>query len=125
MEKKKVYVLGNPVETADNAAVRLIPELKKKFPHLNFIRFDPTEEFPLNNKDLIIIDTVIGIKKVTKVEGLDNFSLSPRNSVHDYDLPLTLGILKKLGRIKKVTIIGIPSKVKLSEILKEVKKYLF
>lgn len=119
-----VYVLGNPVESLDRAAVRLIPELKKSFPHINFIHFDPTEELPKNNKNLIIIDTVIGIDKVTKFDNLDQWKLSPRVTAHDYDLPLMLGILKKLGKIKNIIIIGIPPKGNLQEILKGVKKIL-
>lgn len=123
--KKTVYVLGNRIEPLDSPAVRLIPKLKKKFPKFNFIHFDPTEEFPHNiiNKELIIIDTVVGLRNVTKFDDSNHWILSPKVTVHDYDLPLTLGILKKLGKIKKVTIIGIPSKENLNKILKEVRRY--
>lgn len=123
--KKTVYVLGNPIESLDRAAVSLIPKLKKFFPRINFIHFDPTEELPIGLvKNIIIIDTVIGIEKVMKFDDLNRWKLSPRVTVHDYDLPLSLGILKKLGKIKKVSIIGIPPKEKATKILGDLKKYL-
>lgn len=123
--KKTVYVLGNPIEHLDQAAVDLIPKLKKFFPRINFIHFDPTEELPaVLNQNLIFIDTVIGIEKVTKFENLDQWKISPRITVHDYDLPLTLGILKKLKKINNITIIGIPLTGKSIKIQEELKRYL-
>lgn len=123
--KRTVYVLGNPIESLDRATVNLIPRLIKSFPHINFVHFDPTEELPApSDQDLIIIDTVIGIEKVTKFDNLDQWKLSPRVTVHDYDLPLMLGILKKLGKIKNIIIFGIPEKGKKEKILHEIKNIL-
>lgn len=124
--KKNVYVLGNPIESLDRSAVKLIPKLRKSFPHINFIHFDPTEEIKPNDKDnLILIDTVIGIDKVTVFHDLSYLSLSPRVTVHDYDLPINLGLMQKLGKIKNITIIGIPKKRKLEEVLLEVISTLY
>ncbi len=121
MNKKTVYVLGNPMEKSDSPAVKLIPLLKEKFPSIDFIRFDPTEELPQNISDnFIMLDTVIGISKVTKFNDLNFFKLSPRVTAHDFDLPLHLGILKKLGKINNITIIGIPSKKDIDKSFKEV-----
>ena len=124
MTKPTIYVLGNPIEPSDQPVVNLIPKLKTSFPHINFVHFDPTEELPLNNKNLTIIDTVIGIKKVTRFDDARKWQLSPRVTAHDFDLPLTLGISKKLGRINKVTIIGIPLNVNEKRIFEDLKKYL-
>lgn len=125
MIKSTIFVLGNPVEPLDNSAIKLLPLLQKKFPDVDFIRFDPNEELPLEiNKGLIIIDTVVGIKKVTKFNGLDSFTLSPRVTSHDYDLPISLGILKKLGKVKNITVIGIPANGNRKEILKQTTKII-
>ena len=125
MIKTTIYVLGNPVVSSDNAAVKLIPRLRKSFPHINFIHFDPTEELPAAlNQNLILIDTVIGIERVTKFDDLDQWKLSPRVTVHDYDLPLMLGVLKKLRKIKNITIFGIPEKGNRKIFLKDLGKYL-
>lgn len=123
--QKTIYVLGNFVEPLDNAAVLLLPKLQKKFPSINFLPFDPTEELPENpHEDLIIIDTVMGIENAQKFDGLKHWSLSPRVTAHDYDLPLTLGILKKLGKIKNITIIGIPAKHKAKRVWQELTQLL-
>jgi Ni,Fe-hydrogenase maturation factor len=47
---------------------------------------------------------------VVLVEGdrIDGLILSPRGSVHDFDLSFQLRYLKKLNRLGEVTIIGIP-----------------
>jgi len=119
--KRNVYVLGNPLVLKDCLPFKLLPHLRKKIPGFNFIHLDPTEEIDLGkNGELIFLDTVIGIKKVTKFNSLNHWTLSPRVSPHDYDLPLQLGLLAKLKKISKVTIIGIPENGKLKDILKEV-----
>ena len=117
--------MGNPLVASDNQPIKLLPQLRKKFPHISFVHFDPTEELPaVLNKNLILIDTVIGIEKVTKFDNLDQWKLSPRVTVHDYDLPLMLGILRKLGKIKNLTIFGIPEKGNRGIFLKDLGKYL-
>lgn len=119
--KKNVYVLGNPVEKSDSLPVKILPRLKKIFPDLNFIYHDPTEEINISDKkELIIIDTVKCLKRVTVFHDINDFLISPRVTVHDYDLPLNLGILKKLGKVKKITIIGIPKKGKEKQILERI-----
>lgn len=123
--KKTIYVLGNPLEEIDSFGVKLMPILQKTIPKLKFVRLDPTEEFPFSQKDHVyIIDSIVGIKDVTVFTDLSRFELSPRVSVHDFDLPILLGLLKKLGKIKKVTIIGIPQKGNNRKITKEVVKIL-
>ena len=115
--KNKVFVLGNPLVQKDSLPAKIIPFLQKQLPEIDFMVFDPAEEFPDDSRDIILIDTVIGLKKVTVYYEFKSFKNSPKNSLHDFDLPLSLGLLKKLGKIEKVTIIGIPpegSKKKIS-----------
>ncbi|MFH1129643.1 MAG: hypothetical protein V1686_02825, partial [Patescibacteria group bacterium] len=57
------------------------------------------------------IDTIVGIDKPTIFNDLKNFSPPPRFSTHDFDAYTNLKYLQKLGKIKKVKIIGIPSMV--------------
>jgi len=122
--KKTVYVLGNPLVNIDNLPLKLLPQLKKNYPEFSFIHFDPTEELTQADRNLIFIDTVIGIKKVTTFNDLNRWSISPRFTVHDFDLPINLKILQKLGKIKKITIIGVPKKGNQKKILKEIKNLL-
>ena len=60
---------------------------------------------------MIIIDTVVGIDKPTVFENLENFSAPPRVSAHDFDAYTNLKYLQKLGKIKKIEIIGLPSMI--------------
>ena|SRR3989344_5283581 len=122
----KIYIFGNPLIKEDSLPIKIIPELKKAFPDILFEVVDPNENFPpANEKDLIIIDTVRGLKK-PKIFGLNDLQeiqKSP-NSPHDYDLGLHLLILKKLNKIKSVKILGIPIKIREIKAIKWIKEVL-
>lgn len=106
---KHVLILGNPTDPQDDKAQQLVNEHKHLFPHLTFIPWDPTEELPREiSTDIVLIDAIQGISKATVFHSLDDFILSPRNTVHDFDLPVALKLLQKLGKITSITIIGIP-----------------
>ena len=102
-----VFVFGNPTVTQDSLPLKLLPRLRKKFPDIQFIHADPTENWWQGEKELVIIDTVQGIDNVTVFDSLDEFEKQSRITPHDYDLYMDLRILKKLGKVKKVKIIGI------------------
>lgn len=127
---KKIYFFGNPLVEKDQLPLLLVDKLKKKFPQVKFILTDPNENFPpKGEKDLIIIDTVIGITKPMTLD-LDDFS-SPKKtpvSPHDYDLLFHLLFLKKLKKIKTAKIIGLPvigKKRNLSFLVKEISLLIF
>jgi len=113
----KVYIFGNPLLKSDSLPLKILPRLKKILPLINFEIVDPNENFPpKKEKDLIILDTVFGIKKPIVLD-LDDPDLSFDGkktpiSPHDYDLLFHLLLLKKLKRINKVIIIGVPNVVK-------------
>lgn len=123
--KKTVYVLGNPLLKIDSKPVQMLPVLQENFPQIRFIRIDPTEEFFLDSaSDLILIDTVIGLRDPVLITDMNKWQLSSRVSVHDFDLPISLGILKKLGKIKSVKIIGVPVKGSLKKLNRQVARLL-
>ncbi len=123
--KRAIYILGNSVVRKDRSPVNLIPYLQKESPEFSFIHIDPTEGIPIpKNKILILIDTIIGIKKVTLYEKFSDFLPSPRVSAHDFDLTTEIPLLIKLGKIKKVIIIGVPQNLNLQKAIKEIKKTL-
>lgn len=105
----RVLVFGNPDLNFDSLSLRIMPELKKQLPEINFETKDPNEEWGLQqSEELIIIDTVLGIDKPVVFYGLENFSVAPRVSVHDFDAYMNLKYLQKLGKIKKIKTIGLP-----------------
>jgi len=118
MFKKTVYVFGNPLVKEDSMPLKLIGKLRKKFPSLEFKEFDTVEDLDLE-KELNIIDTVKGIKKVELIEDIDKIITKKIYSMHDFDLGYNLKLLKKMKMIEKVRIFGIPSDMKEKEAMKE------
>lgn len=122
---KTVYLLGNILEKKDNLTLKIKPGLEKIFPEIHFLAFDPNEE---TETDIgpVFMDIVSGIDKVRVLRDLKNFRISPRNSVHDFDLPVFLGLMLKLGKIKSFKIIGIPEKYSkkraITEVAREIKR---
>lgn len=111
-----IFVVGNSLIKQDNLPLRLLPKLKKQFPKIIFLHIDPNEDFiPPKNEPCIIIDTVVGIKTVTIFNNIDAFLVTRSVSPHDYDLGFHLKLLKKMGKLGKITIIGIPPTLSLNE----------
>ena len=123
IDKKTIYTLGNPTFEQDSLPVKLLPKLKSELPQFKFIHIDPTENLPEENH-LILIDTILDIKEVKILTDIDKIQSSPNISMHDFDLGFQLKLMKKLGKIKKVTIIGVPSEGDENKILEQIEKSL-
>ena len=102
-----VYVFGNPDLPADSLPLRILPELEKNFPRVQFRVKDPNEEWDVP-EELVVIDTVQGVNKVTVFNDLARFIAAPRVTMHDFDALANLRYLQKLGKLKKIKIIGVP-----------------
>ncbi len=108
MTTKIIYVFGNPLLSFDNLALKLIPRLKKIFPQINFIFFDPNENLKPINKKLYIIDVAVGIKKLEVITDLNKIKTEKIYSLHDFDLAFNLKLLEKIGELEKIIIWAIP-----------------
>lgn len=117
--KQKIFVFGNPDFEPDALPLKILPELKKRLPNLEFIVKDPNEDFDFPEK-LIIIDTVQGIKKLTLFNSLDQFANTPHLTMHDFDLGMKLKWLAKLKKLPPFTIIGIPMHAKAEKVIEPV-----
>ncbi len=102
-----VYVFGNPDLAMDSLPLRLLPELRRRLPDVEFLVKDPNEEWEVP-EDLTIIDTVVGIEGPRLFPSLNDFASAPRLSMHDFDAFANLRLLQKIGRLKTVRIIGLP-----------------
>lgn len=110
----KVFVFGNPDVPCDALPLRVIPELCKTFPDIEFVAKDPNEEWEIDNgvqikPSIFIIDTVVGIKEIKVFLNLDKFTSAPKVSMHDFDALTNLRFLQKLGKVGEVTVIGVPA----------------
>ena len=107
----RVYVFGNEYVAEDKRAIEAARELEDTIEGISFVFVDPNEDVPfVNEPHVVILDAVQGIDDVTLVEGegVEGLILSPRGSVHDFDLAFQLRYLKKLNKLGRVTIIGVP-----------------
>ena len=124
--EKKVLVFGNILLKEDSLPLRIMPALQKKIPWWNFVVFDPNEQLEKEGKDLVILDTVLGIGKVTvfSEKDLEHLEMEKRYSAHDFDLGFSLRFLLKLGKIRSVKIIGVPSRYPEKKAVDEIARLL-
>ena len=107
----RVHVFGNEYVAEDRRAIEAARELEGTVKGVSFVFVNPNEDLPFaDERRVVILDTVRGIRDVALIEGdgIDGLVLSPRGSVHDFDLAFQLRYLKKLNKLGEVTIIGIP-----------------
>lgn len=102
-----IYCIGNLLIKEDSLPLQLLPKLQKEFPDIFCFEMDPTENF-IPEEGSILIDTVQAIKNITVFSSLEKFADASHVSAHDYDLLLHLKLLKKIGKVSRITIIGIP-----------------
>jgi len=104
----KVSVFGNPDLKEDSLVVKLMPELKRELPEVEFKVEDPSEGLKPAKKGLwVILDVVKGIEGVKVLDDVDKLVDKRRVSLHDYDVAMELKLLNKLGKIKKLKIVGV------------------
>jgi hypothetical protein len=111
IDRMVIYVFGNEYVAEDKRAIEVARALEGTIEGISFVFVDPNEDVPfVDERHVVILDTVQGIRDVTLVEGdgIDGLILSPRVSVHDFDLTCQLRYLKKLNKLGKITMTGIP-----------------
>ena len=108
MNRKKIYIFGNPLLPFDSLPIKLAPRLQTVLPQFEFAIADPNENLKPVDKELVIIDTIEGISEVVVVDDIDKIQIAPLYSLHDFDLGFNLKLLKKIGELDRVKIIGVP-----------------
>jgi hypothetical protein len=115
----KIFVFGNIDLKEDNLPLRILPQLQKRFPNVEFVVKDPNEEWDVP-EEITVLDTAVGIKEVAVFDSLEKFGKVPRVGMHDFDALTNLRFLWKLGKIKKIKIIAIPPDLEEKEAIKKV-----
>ncbi len=103
----KILVFGNPLVKEDSLPLGVMGKLQEKFPKIEFVLLDAAENIP-EKEDLLILDTVFGIKTVKVLEDLEVFVQNKKLTMHDCDLGFQLLVMKKMGLLGKVKIVGVP-----------------
>jgi Ni,Fe-hydrogenase maturation factor len=107
--KIKILVFGNALVTGDSLPLRLMPALRRRFRSVEFVEFDAAESLESEGRDLVILDTAKGPDRVVLLEGIDKVETGKIHSMHDFDLALTLKIMRKMGLLDSVRIIAVPA----------------
>ncbi len=113
----RVFVFGNEFVKEDSKAINFLKKIDGKLNSVEFIIVNPNQDLPFEGEEkIVILDTVEGIDKVEifNEQQIDKIKLNKSVTVHDFDLGLQLKYLKKIGRLKKFTIIGIPKNKKVN-----------
>lgn len=139
--KLRIYVFGNEDYAPDSVALTVmrklqeelnlpsghqdgrVPSLSRGLNSIEFVVVKPNQDLPfVGEEKVVLMDNIVGIEKVMLIEDkdLDKLVMSPRSSVHDFDLGFQIKYLKKLGKLGEVRIIGLPmeGKVEIKEIIK-------
>ena len=118
----KVWVFGNELIEEDAMAKKACKDMKIEGVDLIFC--ESAEE--LLDKDhkeqIVIVDVVKDIDKVTLFEGIDKLEEHKLISGHDFDLGFQLKLLKAMGELTKIVIIGVPREGDVVEIKNEIEK---
>ena len=114
-----VFVFGNSDLAADSLPLRILPRLQALLPSVDFRVADPNEEWDIP-RQLVVVDTVVGISQVTVFEGLKKFSAAPRMTMHDFDALSNLRLLQKLNKLDDVTVVGVPPEMEETKTAAEV-----
>jgi len=118
------YIFGNPLLDFDNLPIQITPDLIKIFPSVDFVIMDPNENLHPLNKEINIIDTIINTENVILITDIDKFDTQTLYSMHDLDLSFNLKLLKKVGELEKINIIGVPPHFNKKECIKQVAKII-
>lgn len=107
-----IYILcfGNPFIPEDSLAIRIADHFQKNpVRNVKFVKcVAPDEVMEYSDKEFFILDLIEGIDEVTLIDGVDGLSNEPKATAHDFDLGFFLRMMKQMGHLDKVRIIGIP-----------------
>ena len=117
----RIYAFGNPLVQKDSMPLLYIKKLRSDFPNVEFREIDPTEDIP-KERNIFILDTAVNAQKVQIITDIEKLESNKAYSLHDFDLGITLKLLKKMDLIDSVKIIGVPMEMKEEEAVKEVVK---
>ncbi|MDO8740779.1 MAG: hypothetical protein Q7J54_04390 [Candidatus Woesearchaeota archaeon] len=115
-----VLCFGNEFLENDSLAKKIADEIKLE--GFEFIKTDNVDDILnyANSDELYILDVVENIRKTVLIKNIDDLKSSKICTLHDFDLGFYLKLMKEIGKIKEIRIIGIPQEGNTEEIKKEV-----
>lgn len=120
----KVFCLGNEYFENDSYAIKLCRTLKSSpFNPIECQSADTFLEEVKGEKKICIIDVVKGIDDV-KLLKQNDIRTNNLKTAHDFDIGFFMSLLKEMGELAEITIIGIPQREPDNDIINKVKSKL-
>jgi Ni,Fe-hydrogenase maturation factor len=102
-----VLCYGNEFLKEDSLAKEVADEIS--IPGVDFIKSDSLNDIlSYKAEDIFILDVIKNSDKVILIEDPDQLKAHKMVSLHDFDLAFFLKLMKGLGNLNRVKIIGIP-----------------
>ncbi len=117
-----VLCFGNEAIKEDSLAKEIADELK--IDNVKFVKCNSVEDILSYSGEIYIMDVVKGLKKAALIDDISKIKANKMVSLHDFDLGFFLRLMKEMGKIKKVNIIGIPMNGSKEEIKKQVTRLI-
>ena len=106
-KRPTIYCFGNPLLKEDSLPFLLIPQLRKEFPLIYFVEANSPDDIE-EQEEILILDTAKGITNATVLNDIDALCSNRTCSLHDFDLGMTLKLMQKMGKLRKIKIFCIP-----------------
>lgn len=119
----RIYCFGNRLLEQDSLPLILMPELQREFPEVEFIEANSPDDIE-DESEINILDTVKGIDRARLMDSIDGLCCGRNCSLHDFDLGMTLKLMQKMGKLRKIKIIGIPMDYPKTKALPEIKRLI-
>ena len=120
---KTILAFGNPLVKEDSLAIEIAKDLQ--IPGYEFkICSSINDLLNFKGSELIILDVIENIKKTALIKNIVEIKLNKSVTAHDFDLAFNLKLMKSLGKINKIKIIGIPQKGNKEEIKNGIRTFL-
>ncbi|UCD03196.1 MAG: hypothetical protein JSV63_00990 [Candidatus Aenigmatarchaeota archaeon] len=121
---KTILCFGSEV-ALDDTPFRICESLRNNH-DFNFVKCDSPIDIMayVDLDELVIIDNVKGLKRPRLFRSIEDFKQVESVTTHDIDIGTFLHVLEGMGKLKSVSIIGLPHGSSKSEIMKDLKKIL-
>ena len=116
-----IFCFGNEIVKEDSLAKEIADEMTLE--GYKFVKMTRPEQLLEAKGHLHLLDVVKGIKQVTLLH-IEDLIDKQVNTLHDFDLHFFLQLMKKMGTVTEVTIIGLPMNGEKESVKAELKKLL-
>ena len=122
--KTLLLAFGNEYVEEDSLAIEISRELK--IDNVDIKRcYSVGDLYDYQDyENIFILDVVKDLEKTTLITDIDRIKSHKLYSLHDFDLGFFLKLMKSLGVLKEIKIIGVPQKGDKEEIKKDILKLI-